>query len=328
MIRASAPARLDFAGGWTDVAPFATERRGVVVNAAIELRAEAELALGGDRYTLEAVDLGEVAETDWAGIQERDGRLELLKAAIRIQGLPACRLTTRSAAPPGSGLGSSGAMDVALVASSAKAAGQSLSPMELAERAWELETVEAALPGGKQDQYAAALGGFHRLDFASSGVRARRLSVAPPFADWLARHIVVCYTGKSRVSAATIGRVMTRFVRHDATVVAALEGLAELGIQMAEAIEAGNEVAVGELLTANWRLQRQLDPGMQTAAMAGLERAMAGCGSLGGKAAGAGAGGTMFFLVGGDPVRAAGVAREQGATVLPLQWAWEGVRVW
>ena len=204
MTRASAPARLDFAGGWTDVAPFATERHGVVVNAAIELRAEAELALGGDRYILEAVDLGETADADWAGIQERDGRLELLKATIRIQGLPPCRLTTRAAAPPGSGLGSSGAMDVALVAASARAAGQAASPPELAERAWELETVEAALPGGKQDQYAAALGGFHRLDFSSSGVATRRLVILPAFADWLAEHVVVCYTGKSRVSAATI----------------------------------------------------------------------------------------------------------------------------
>lgn len=310
------------------MAPFATERHGVVVNAAIELRAEAELALGGDRYILEAVDLGERAEVDWAGIQERDGRLELLKATIRIQGLPPCRLTTRAAAPPGSGLGSSGAMDVALVAASARAAGQAASPPELAERAWELETVEAALPGGKQDQYAAALGGFHRLDFSSSGVATRRLVILPAFADWLAEHIVVCYTGKSRVSAATIGRVMTRFVRHDPGVVAALEGLADLGIQMAEALEAAAAGRVGELLTANWRLQQRLDGAMQTPAMAALEQAMSDCGSLGGKAAGAGAGGTMFFLIGGDPVPAARVAREQGATVLPLQWAWEGVRVW
>ena len=111
-------------------------------------------------------------------------------------------------------------------------------------------------------------------------------------------------------------------------VVAALEGLAELGSRMAEALEAGDEPAVGRLLTANWRLQQRLDAGIQTPSMAALEAALAGCGSLGGKAAGAGAGGTMFFLIGGDPARAARVAAEQGATVLPLQWASEGVRVW
>ncbi len=310
------------------MAPFATERRGVVVNAAIELRAEVELSIGGDCYRLEAKDLGQVVEADRAVMDVRDGRLDLLKAAVRIHRLPPCRLTTRSAAPPGSGLGSSGAMDVALVAVCTRAVNQPLTPPALAERAWELEAVEAALSGGKQDQYAAALGGFHRLDFSAAGVAVHPLAMAPAFVDWLARHIVVCYTGQSRVSSATIGRVMTRFVEGDAGVVAALEGLAELGMTMAEALEAGDEREVGDLLSANWELQQRLDPGMQTPTMARLEQTMTDCGSLGGKAAGAGAGGTMFFVIRGDPARAARAAAEQGSTVLPLQWASEGVRVW
>lgn len=328
VIRASAPARLDFAGGWTDVAPFATERRGVVVNAAIELRAEAELRVGGDRYRLEAVDLGQVFEADRGAALEPGGQLDLLKAAVRMHGLPPCRLTTRSAAPAGSGLGSSGAMDVALIAACTRAVGRPLLPPAIADRAWELESVEAGLPGGRQDQYAAALGGFHRLEFSASGVGVHRLAIGPAFADWLARHVVVCYTGQSRVSSRTIERVMTRFVQRDAGVVAALEGLAEAGARMAEALEAGDERAVGSLLSANWRLQQRLDSGIRTPEMAGLEQVMADCGSLGGKAAGAGAGGTMFFVIGGDPARAARAAAEQGSTVLPLQWAWEGVRVW
>ena len=108
----------------------------------------------------------------------------------------------------------------------------------------------------------------------------------------------------------------------------ALERLAELGWSMAEALEVGDERKVGDLLAANWRLQQQLDREMQTPAMARLEQAMAACGSLGGKAAGAGVGGTMLFLIGSDPARAARTAAEQGSTVLPLQWAREGVRVW
>lgn len=310
------------------MAPFATQRRGIVVNAAIELRADAELSVGGDRYRLEARDLGQNVEVERAAIEEKDGRLDLLKAAVRFHDLPPCRLKTRSAAPPGSGLGSSGAMGVALVAACARALDQSPAPVVIAERAWELEAVEAALPGGKQDQYAAALGGFHRLDFSAAGVTVSPLALAPAFMDWLARHVVVCYTGQSRVSSATIGRVMTRFVEGDPQTVGALERLAELGWSMAEALEVGDERKVGDLLAANWRLQQQLDREMQTPAMARLEQAMAACGSLGGKAAGAGVGGTMLFLIGSDPARAARTAAEQGSTVLPLQWAREGVRVW
>jgi len=54
---------------------------------------------------------------------------------------------------------------------------------------------------------------------------------------------------------------------------------------------------------------------------------MAGAGALGGKAAGAGAGGSMFFLV-LDQVRAGVAATDAGAQVLPTVWAAEGVKVW
>lgn len=328
MIRASAPVRLDFAGGWTDVAPYSTEVGGVVVNAAIALRAEVTLEPGGTGHRLESRDLGQTLSIDHADQLAPDGRLDLLKAAIRRFELPPCRLITRSEAPPGSGLGSSGALDVALVAASLAVFGnRATPPEEIAERAWELETIEAALAGGKQDQFAAALGGFHRFDFAAA-VSIRPLRIEPAFAEWLEHHLIVCYTGQSRVSSDTIRRVMDRYASRDRAVVLALSNLRATAEEMAEALEAGAPAVVGRLLSVNWRHQCALDPAIRTDGMAKLEQAMDGAGSLGGKAAGAGAGGTMFFLVERDPAEAARAAREQGAMVLPLRWSAEGVRVW
>src|SRR5262245_35607977 len=163
---ASAPVRLDFAGGWTDVAPFATERGGLVVNAAIELRAAAEVSPGGRGIRLEARDLGrseEIATEGWTRAQRE--RFPLQHAALARVPLSGCTLRTSSAVPPGSGLGSSGALGVALVAALDAWKQIERAPRELAEAAFTLEAVEAALPGGKQDQYAAALGGFHQLAF-------------------------------------------------------------------------------------------------------------------------------------------------------------------
>lgn len=74
--RASAPVRLDFAGGWTDVAPFSEEVGGIVVNAAIELRAFAELSLGRDRYLLQSVDLDQTLELSYEELAGY-GQLEL-----------------------------------------------------------------------------------------------------------------------------------------------------------------------------------------------------------------------------------------------------------
>ena len=327
MSHASAPVRLDFAGGWTDVPPYATEVGGVVVNAAIELRAHATVE-PADRYELRSDDLELTLHPSEPTDFEKNGELDLLKAAVRMTGIGPCRIHTRSEAPPGSGLGSSGALDVALVAALAAEAGERPLPGELAERAWRLEAVEAALPGGRQDQYAAALGGFHRLGFSDAGVTVEPLVLDQDVRAELAARLVVCYTGRSRVSAAAIARVMTAYVKRDPVVTGALRGLAEVADAMAAALRAGDLTRVGALLSRNWALQQALDPGMSTPEMSRLERLMHEAGALGGKAAGAGAGGSMFFLMGGDPARGLEAARAGGATVLPVRWAAEGIRVW
>ena len=324
---ASAPVRLDFAGGWTDVAPFALEERGMVVNAAIDLRAEAELRAGGEGFLLQSDDLKDSLHLPGPEALAPDGRLDLLKAALRRSGLGAAELRTRCAAPAGSGLGSSGALDVALAAVLDASRGIRRSPVELAEEAFALESVEAGFPGGRQDQYAAALGGFHRFEFDHGRVTVHPLGIDPRFAGELAGRIVVCYTGVSRISSRAIERVVDAYRRGDRQVVGALRGLADVAVRMSEAFVAQDLARIGKLLNENWLLQQRLDPDMRTAEMAALESTMAEAGVLGCKAAGAGAGGCMFFLV-KEPAIAASAAHEAGSRVLPVAWAAEGVRVW
>ncbi len=325
---ARAPVRLDFAGGWTDVPPFSAREDGLVVNASITLSVHVELTLGGARIKLAALDLGEELECADARGLVLDGRLSLHKAALRMFPVQsACTLATRSDAPPGSGLGSSGALDVALVAALALARGERLTDREAAEHGWYLETVEAGIPGGKQDQFAAALGGFNRLSFRDPDVGVEPITIEPAFAAALERQTILCYTGKSRLSGATIARVLSAYERGDAGVTAALRALKDTAERMAEALRAADLERVGTLLTENWGHQRALDREMQAPEMGRLERAMQAAGALGGKAAGSGAGGCMFFLV-RDAAAAAAAAREAGATVLPMAWAREGVRAW
>ena len=326
---ARAPARLDLAGAWTDVPPFSAREGGVVVNAAIGLHAEARLELGGSLIKLVAEDLGETLECANSGGLVLDGRLNLHKAALRMfPVLGNFTLTTRSAAPPGSGLGSSGALDVALVACLTRARHETLDARELAQQAWHLEVVEAKLPGGRQDQCAAALGGVHRLSFRDPDVGVEPITLDPAFADALANRMVLCYTGHSRVSAEMIARVAQSYERGDARVTGALRALKDIAERMAEALRAADLAKVGALLTENWTRQLELDPKMRTDEMGHLERAMAAAGVLGGKAAGAGAGGSMFFLAGDRVNDARNAAQKCGATVLPVTWALEGARAW
>jgi D-glycero-alpha-D-manno-heptose-7-phosphate kinase len=326
---ATAPLRLDFAGGWTDVPPFSAREGGVVVNAAISLRTHVTLALGGKLLRLVAEDLGETLECANAGGLILDGKLDLLKAAVRMfPVLGGFTLTTRCDAPLGSGLGSSGSLDVALVAALTRARLERVGERDLAEHAWQVEAVEAKIPGGKQDQYSAALGGWHRLSFRDPDVGVEPITRDPAFAAALERQIVLCYTNRSRVSGDTITRVMGAYDRGDRAVVGALQGLKDVAEAMAQALRSADLARVGALLAANWTHQQALDPGMQTAEMARLEEAMRSSGAIGGKAAGAGAGGAMFFLMKGDRRTAEQAAAAAGCTVLPFTWSTEGARAW
>jgi len=328
--QSTAPLRLDFAGAWTDVPPFSAREGGVVVNAAIGLRAHVRLTLGGTGGLLRLVseELGETLECANAGGLEPGGKLALLKGAVRMfPVLGGFTLTTRCDAPPGSGLGSSGALGVALVAALARARQDRLAERDLADQAWQVETGEAGIPGGKQDQYAAALGGFQKLTFRDPDVGVEPLTLDGAFAEALQRHTLLCYTNTTRVSGTTIARVMQAYEDGDRDVAGALRALREIAERMADALRAADLARVGALLADNWAQQLALDAGMRTADMARLEQAVAVAGGMGGKAAGAGAGGCMFFIV-RDATAAADAARDVGTTVLPLAWASEGARAW
>jgi len=324
-VRAAAPVRLDLAGGWTDVPPYSARAGGVVVTAAVELFAHAEVTPRTEGYRLVAEDLNQEIELADAA-ELAGGDMPLLRAGLRLLPPGPCALVTRADAPPGSGLGSSGAMDVALVAALAAARGESPDIRAIADLACRLEGVEAGIPGGRQDQFAAAYGGFLRLAFRDPDATVEPITLPADIADALARRMLLCYTGASRFSGATIGRVMAAYERGDPAVAGALDGIRGVAETMPAALLAGDLARVGTLLSANWRLQQALDPGMCTPVMARLERAMVEAGVLGGKAAGSGAGGSMFFLCPDDPAPAIAAARELGMRLLPVRWAREGVR--
>jgi D-glycero-alpha-D-manno-heptose-7-phosphate kinase len=324
--RAAAPVRLDLAGGWTDVPPFSLREGGTVVAAAIGLYARAEIRPDGPGIRLIARDLGESLEVPDVSRLGRAGPLALLSAGVRLLPVDSCTVQTDSDAPPGSGLGSSGALDVALVSALSSSRGESLRARAIADLACRLEAVEAGIAGGRQDQFVATYGGFLRMRFHDPEVDIEPLRVDPAFAAELERRMILCYTGASRFSGGTITRVMTAYERGDSAVTGALLALREIAERMAAALEASDLTTVGELLTENWKRQQALDSAMCTPEMSRLETRMHECGALGGKAAGSGAGGCMFFLGPDDPAPAIAAARALGMRILPVQWAMDGVR--
>ena len=327
---ARAPLRIDLAGGWTDIAPYASAVGGAVVNVAISLHAHAQLRRQRGGVDLRALDLGAAVSARRASDLRPDGELALLKAAARRLGPPAgLEVTTSCDAPPSSGLGGSGAMGVALVAAFAALGGEGLQAAEMAQRAHQLEAGDAGILGGKQDQYAASLGGLQLLEFGAESVGATRLAPSEDRAHELERHLVLCYTGATHLSGETHRTVWSRYTAGDAVLCRALDGLRACAYAMRDAIMGGDLATVGEVLTRNWDLQQALGEGIRTKPMAALERAAAAAGSAGCKACGAGAGGCMVFLArSGRAFAVAEALRAAGGQILRYAFDGAGVVSW
>jgi D-glycero-alpha-D-manno-heptose-7-phosphate kinase len=327
--RARAPLRIDLAGGWTDVGPYAARRGGAVVNMAISLYAHATVRPGGEGIRLRALDLGAAVTARRPDELRPDGELALLKAIVRRHAPRAAEITTRSAAPPGSGLGGSGAMGVALVAALLALRGDRRLPAEIALEAFDIETRDAGVLGGRQDQYAAALGGVQFLSFSEPGMEATRLELPAGTMRELETRLVLCYSGASRLSAATHAKVWERYAAGDPGVTAALDGIRKAAFAMRGALLSGDLGRAGSVLAENWRHQCNLAEGMRTGEMDRLERAAQEAGAMGAKACGAGAGGCMVFLApAGREFDLADALASAGGTVLPFTIDTGGVTVW
>lgn len=331
VLRARAPVRVDFAGGWTDVPPFSAEVGGMVVNAALTRYAYATLSPNATgEYRLESGDYDTYIEARSIRQMEYDGNLDLLKAAVRRMGLEVGgHLMTRCDAPPGSGTGSSASMGVALVGLLDACTRKGFSRHEIAALANKLEIEELAIQGGKQDQYAAACGGISFMSFKDPEVTVEPLELSRDFLYELEKHLLLIYTGKSRLSGDIISRVMGAYRAEDAEVKSALLNIRQASLEMKAAFEAADLPRMGEVLDFNWENQKRLYPEMTTPKIEALFTVARPAGVLGGKACGAGGGGCILLLCAPDcehRVRAA--VTDLGGIPIDFNLDHEGLQIW
>jgi D-glycero-alpha-D-manno-heptose-7-phosphate kinase len=329
--RARAPLRLDVAGGWTDVPPFADREGGAVVSLAVNRYAYATVRLRPAGVVLASADYGQTVEApDVAGLA-LDGTLDLLKAAVRLSPRPAggLEVLTRSDAPPGSGMGGSASAAVALVGAIARSAETHLSPLEAARLALAAERTELRVAGGTQDQYGAAYGGANHMEVAGEQVTVSPLHLAPQTVAELEMRLVLCYTGVSRVSGNIIDSVMGAYTAGQPATVAALRRMRELAGAAKSALLAGDVDALGPILTDNWRCQRDLHPSVTNAAVDRLFEVATAAGATGGKALGAGGGGCLLFLAAPDrEAEVSAAVAAGGARRLDFGLEWRGLQTW
>lgn len=330
IVTTRAPVRIDFAGGWTDVVDFASDEGGVVVSAALNLYAHAEIRTGGERISLVAEDMLERVSVARPSDLAYDGKLDLHKAAINM--LPVAggiEVLTRTDVPLGSGLGASGALDVALVAGLVRCRDEECDVVELAEMGYELESRELGLLGGRQDQYAAAFGGLYEYTFDGESVSRKKLELDNRAATDLLAHLTVIYSGRSHFSSATHEHVWNAYRARDATVSEALHGMRAAAVSAATAIEAADWKSLARVVDENWSQQRRLHATVSTETTEIIERQCREAGAWAVKATGAGAGGCLLVIAPPEnKERVTKAAAAAGGEVLSFEFDWDGVQVW
>jgi len=302
LLRSRAPVRVDFAGGWTDVALFAQDSPGFVVNAALNIYSFATIdcrkdSRGANRtINIYSSDFDLYVEAEDIRKLEYDGNIDLAKAAVKRMGLDrGLTMITQSVAPPGSGLGTSASMGVALIAVLACLSDQRMLNDEIAEMASLIERQELGIRGGKQDHYASALGGIHFMEFRGEDVKASRLPLSRDTRLELEKNLYLGYTGKSRLSGDIHEKVTGAWQSGQPDTLDAIAKLKNIARRMKEALLGGDLGAFGRLLDENWQQQKRLHSSVTNAQIDRLFEIAYEQGALGGKACGAGGGGCLMF---------------------------------
>lgn len=295
-----APMRADLAGGTLDLWPLYLFHPGSrTVNVAISYHAESEVLETGD----DAIDIhldvnliGQQYERRYDSIHElaADPKATLIHRALEHFHLTGIRITTRTDAPRGSGLGGSSALTITLVRALSELAGAPVLGDDLIALVRDLETRLLRVPAGIQDYYPPVYGGLMAIHL-NPGVVVRHPIALP--VERLAEHMLLHYTGVAHFSGTNNWDIYKRQIDGKKKVHQGLDKIAESAIEMEKALESGDLEAAGVALGHEWQNRKALIDGISTPEIEAAIAAAVGAGAWAGKVCGAGGGGCIIFLM-------------------------------
>ncbi len=335
IIRAQAPLRISVAGGGTDVSPYPERYGGLVLNATINKYAYCSLWPKRKRSLLvRSLDYDTMAEFEHDEHFTYDGNLDLVKAAFRricgsLTKAGGAEIFLHSDTPPGTGLGASSTVVVALVAALARWRKISADLYQIARWAFEIERLDVGIRGGKQDQYAAAFGGFNLIEFTGDQVVVVPLRIQPEFLLELQYHLILCYTGRARLTAGILERQVQAYEREEGEVMAALHEMKQATVEMKNALLTGDLKRFAELLHLGWEAKKHLDPSITNPQIDQMYSEALRAGALGGKLLGAGGGGYLLLFTRFERRHLVEACLERlGGRIVDFTFEPNGVQVW
>ncbi len=330
-IEATAPTRVDLAGGTIDIWPLYLFHPGATtVNFAVSLHATCRIEpRADDQIILESRDRGVTFETSLSAVEDlvREERLELISKLVHFfKPETGFHLVAESRAPAGAGLGGSSALAIACIGALNRLVGDRYPPSKFIVIAANVESTVIRVPAGFQDYYGAFYGGVNSIGFSPDGIRREPLSVAP---EELERRVVVCYTGEPRLSGVNNWEMFKRHIDGDPEVFDIFEKIRDAAREVRAALVAGDWPRVAEVMRGAYPNRKRLAPNITTPHMESLVETALASGALAAKVCGAGGGGCLAFLCedGARSTVERALAAREGAEVLRWNVARDGLVV-
>jgi D-glycero-alpha-D-manno-heptose-7-phosphate kinase len=333
MVIVRAPVRISFGGGGTDIPSYYMQHGGFVVSTAIARYASVMAYQRCDgQIHITSADYGQHETFRRGDIPPVAEPLSLPKAGIARfarHGLAATGIDMllTSEVPPGTGLGSSSAMAVALTRALVDYVGGDLTTQEIAETACALEIDYLGMPIGKQDQYASAFGGLNTIEFSTAGVTVTPLPLTPGTLRALDDRLMLFSTGIQRSSGPLLSRQQAN-MRDQPAVLEALHRIKQFAFAMCERLSVADLDGFGRLLHECWLEKQRLSSEMSSPTIDGSYAAARAAGALGGKITGAGGGGYLLLYV---PLESQSRVRRalhtRGLREMPFTFDRDGVQV-
>ncbi|WP_229678064.1 GHMP family kinase ATP-binding protein [Caldovatus sediminis] len=336
--RARAPLRLGLAGGGTDLSPYCDEFGGNVLNCTIGVYAHAVVEERFDWcVSFSANDIEAVDEAMPLPELPLDGGLALHRGVYNrifrefCGGRPlAVSVHTAVDAPPGSGLGSSSALVVALVKAYAEFLSLPLGDYDIARLAYVIERVDLGMAGGRQDQYAAAFGGFNFIEFLPGDrVIVNPLRVHHAHSREFEGSLLVCHTGRSRISSQIIEQQTRGLTRHAEDALAAMHQIKQEAVDMKLCLLRGDIRGMARVLGSSWEAKKRTAEGVSNTEIERIYGMAMEAGAWAGKISGAGGGGFLMLLAPHE--RRPAIARRllaEGLSLLPCSLTSTGAESW
>lgn len=297
MIVARAPLRVSFGGGGTDLAAYYQSFGGLVLNASIDAYIYVVVSPSASGLHVISSDGGALTQRSALSPMSGDHDLRLPLAVIdECAPGASVRVFITGEVQSGTGLGSSSAATVALITALSAYTGRTLDPPAVAELASTIEIDHLGSPVGKQDQYASAVGGLNTFVFQrDERVEIMPLHLEAQLLHLLQRRLMLFFTGARRDAGSILAHQRRQSEERDPQTIGALHAIKSLGVQMRDALTAGDLDRFAELLHRSWEQKRLVTSGISTAYIDHCYTMAREAGATGGKITGAGGGGFLML---------------------------------